>query len=401
MFHRTRGRDQHNLWHETGTLATKRNESDRTIPVPETPWRSAFVGLLAFSSFVAPFTCGVRASELQLDLPAWCRSPAAQATADGFAAKFDQHPFIFIGSTHGDAKIEEFLSCLLSRPAFTSRVTDIVTEWASSGHQRLLDRYILELEPVPKNDLAAIFLDNDSPELWTTLPQVWKTLEALRAVNRTLEPAKRIRLVGGNEGFDWPRVKTAADLSPYPYKTNLIPHLLGEHLAKVPGNRTLVVYGEAHIRFGGRNFMTDLEVKIGRAKLFVVGTVRELEPKERDYLADLGDPSAPFFVDAANLPRKPWPDSLRTSLEERSDQPLSVYLDAVLYLGPEKDRHLKGALPLSEAQQRELERRNAIKYADPQAAMRTRSQGRSRWFESHPNDFVARPSMEKGSASGK
>lgn len=36
-----------------------------------------------------------------------CQSAAA-ATADALAAKFDEHQFIFIGSTHGDLKIEKF-----------------------------------------------------------------------------------------------------------------------------------------------------------------------------------------------------------------------------------------------------------------------------------------------------
>jgi hypothetical protein len=32
--------------------------------------------------------------------------------ADALAAKFKDHQFIFIRSTHGDAKIDEFLMCL-------------------------------------------------------------------------------------------------------------------------------------------------------------------------------------------------------------------------------------------------------------------------------------------------
>jgi hypothetical protein len=88
------------------------------------------------------------------------------------------------------------------------------------------------------------------------------------------------------------------------------------------------------------------------------------------------------------------PASLRTHFEESSERPLADYLDAILYLGPEKDRNLKGALPLSEAPQRELEPRGAIKNADPRSAMRARSQGRSQWFESHPNDVVPRPRTE-------
>jgi len=83
-----------------------------------------------------------------------CTAAAVAATADAFAAQFESHQFVFVSSTHGDAKIDEFLMCLISRPAFRRRVTDIVIEWASSGHQRLLDRDMLVLDEVPIDDRA-------------------------------------------------------------------------------------------------------------------------------------------------------------------------------------------------------------------------------------------------------
>ena len=104
--------------------------------------------------------------------PPPCASPAAAAAADALAAKFDTHQFVLIGSTHGDAKIDQFLTCLVSRPAFKQRVTDIVVEWASSSldNQHLLDRYVLTLDEIPVNDLAPVWFDTDAPTMWTTLP---------------------------------------------------------------------------------------------------------------------------------------------------------------------------------------------------------------------------------------
>jgi hypothetical protein len=322
---------------------------------------------------------------------ATCGSAALAKAADTLAAKFDAHQFVFIGSTHGDAKIEEFLICLVTRPAFQKRATDILTEWASSGHQQLLDRYLLKLEPVPAGGLDPVFLDTDSPTLWTTLPPIRQTIETLREVNRALPPGKRIRLIAGNEGIDWQRVRAPEDFAAYPYKTNLMEHLLPEHLANEPGNRTLVVYGEAHIRYRGRNFMGEFESAPGRNKLFVVGTIRELQPDERSYLAAAGDPAAPFFADVSRFPTdKPWPNSLRTWHEEQQSEPLKSYMDGVLYLGPDRDRDVRGAIPLSEPQQRELDRREALR-SDRQRVMRSRSQGRQQWFRAHPKDFPPRP----------
>ena len=325
-----------------------------------------------------------------LSSAALCTTAAVAATADAFAATFAAHQFVFVGSTHGDAKIDEFLTCLVSRPTFKQRVTDIVAEWASSGHQRLLDQYLFELAPVSRDSLAPVWFDTDAPTLWTTLPQVRRFLEALREVNRNLPATRRIRLLGGNEGIEWAKVRSPEDLAPYPFKTNFMVHLIPEHLARTPGNRTLVVYGDGHIRHDGRGFVSELESTIDRSQLFVVGTIRDLHGGERDRVARFGDPARPFFVEAPHFPAgAPSPSALRTSAEERPDR-LADYVDAVLYLGPEPDRDLRGSLPLSTAQQNELARRGAI-LSDPQRVMRVRYSGRAQWFRAHPNDLPPRP----------
>jgi len=284
--------------------------------------------------------------------PDLCAAAGASSTADQLASQFDKHQFVFIGSTHGDAKIEEFLRCVISRPAFQQRATDVLVEWASSAHQRLLDRYLLALEDIPADELAPIWFDTDYPKLWATLPQIRQFLQTLRAVNQTVPVAKRIRVVAGNEGIDWTRVQTAEDLAPYPYKTNLMPHLIIEHLAKTQGNKTLVVYGDAHIHYKGNNFMGELEYALGRSKLFVVGRIGELREDERKYLAAVGDPNQAFFVETQRFPVDiPWPQSLRVAYEERSER-LADYIDAFVYLGPQPDKSLMGAIALTEAQQR-------------------------------------------------
>ena len=106
--------------------------------------------------------------------------------------------------------------------------------------------------------------------------------------------------------------------------------------------------------------------------------------------AAAGDPSKPFFVDARRFPATiPWPRSLRVSYEERSTN-LADYVDAFVYLGPEPDKDMRGSIPLTAAQQRELDRRNSIS-SDPQRSMKARFGGRDQWFRAHPNDFPPRP----------
>src|SRR5262245_31199949 len=114
----------------------------------------------------------VSAQQLTPPAPRPCADEATAAAADSLAAQFDHHQFVFIGSTHGDLKIEQFLMCLVSRSAFTQRVTDIVAEQISSAQQRLLDRYLIALDEVLSDSLTPIWFDTDAPTMWTTLPQV-------------------------------------------------------------------------------------------------------------------------------------------------------------------------------------------------------------------------------------
>jgi hypothetical protein len=108
----------------------------------------------------------------------------------------------------------------------------------------------------------------------------------------------------------------------------------------------------------------------------------------RQFVARLGDPARPFFVDASRFPSAtPWPEALRISADEAGS--LADHIDAVLYLGPEPDRDLRGALPLSSSEKDELARRASI-VSDPRRAMESRFRGRDQWFRGHPGDLPAR-----------
>ena len=278
--------------------------------------------------------------------PSTCRDSGTAAVADSLSARFDHHQFVFIGSTHGDLKIEQFLMCLVSRTTFTQRATDILVEWASGAHQRLIDRYVLSLDSIASDSLERIWLDTDSPTLWATLPQVREFVHALRDVNRSLPATKRIRLIGGNEVIPWARVRSLEDLAPYPYRTNRVPHLIVEHLAKAAGNKTLVVYGDCHIHYGA-NIMSDVVDALGRGQLFVTGRIGEPAPADRVFLAAAGDSRSAFFTLASRFPRGvEVPPSLRVC-GENVRTPLADYIDGFVYLGPTPDRNLVGAIPLT------------------------------------------------------
>ncbi|HEY3123550.1 MAG TPA: hypothetical protein VGK70_05765 [Thermoanaerobaculia bacterium] len=72
------------------------------------------------------------------DSGAACASRELAAVADRVVASFEDHQFVFIGSTHGGRKTHDFLLCLLSRPRFQRRVADVLVGFASPVHQVLI-----------------------------------------------------------------------------------------------------------------------------------------------------------------------------------------------------------------------------------------------------------------------
>jgi len=307
--------------------------------------------------------------------------------ADSIAAAFADHQFVFIGSTHGGKKRHDLLLCLLARRAFQQRVMDVLVEWANPAHQALLDRYLLTLDEVPDDSLRLVWFDTDDPQLWARLPQIPAFFAAVREINRGLELEKRIRVLGGSEPVEWAKARTAEDIASYPFKTNWSAHVIAEHFAVEPQRRLLVVYGDGHIHHNGGTLISGVEGGLARDRLFVVGTIADLDSDERERVARLGDPARPFFISARDFPTSgPYPEALFYVDAGR----LSSYVDALAYLGPHPDTSLANSIELTDAQRAELARRDALR-GNRRQLMELRFARRESWFDSHPHDIPDRP----------
>ena len=316
-----------------------------------------------------------------------CGSSQLATVADSVAASFDKHQFIFISSTHGSKKPHDFLLCLLSRPAFQQRVTDVLVEWANPVHQTVIDRYLLKLEQVPEDSLRQAWFDTDRPQLWARLPQIPEFYASVRAINTHLEPAKRIRVLGGCEPVNWAVVRTPEELAVYPFKNNWAAHVITEHFAVRPEQRLLVVYGDGHIHHHGGLMMSNLEGQLDRSQLFVIGTIRDLGSGDAERVAKFGDTTRPFFIAATGFVST---QSLPRDLFYATAGPLSNYVDALVYLGPDADRDLSNSIELTEAQRAEIARREAIQ-SGWERLLQLRLGNRKVWFRTHPNDIPERP----------
>jgi len=335
--------------------------------------------------FIAAIELRSDPAAVRASVPA-CDSSEHASLADRFLDTFDTHRYVFLGSTHGGLKRHEFLLCTLLRPEFPDLVTDIVVEFVSGAHQRLLDRYVVELEDLPADTLRLLALDTDRPELFATIPQVPEFLETVREVNRRRPLSGRIRVLGGSETIDWSAVERPEDLAPFPFKTNWAAHLIAEHLVSDPETRALVVYGDGgHILHGG-TVTGDVEATVDPDSLFVFGTIRHLESGDREAVAAFGDPEAPFFIQKEDFPEvRELPDDLGALTPET----LTERIDALIYLGPAPDVDMMGTIPLSDGEREELRRRRGIKGS--REVMEIRFGGRARWFSRHPLDLPPDP----------
>lgn len=333
-------------------------------------------------AFLAVFLAGQVQPLLAQD--AFC-APGYAAVADGVAAAFDTHQFVFMGSTHGWRKQHDFQLCLLSRPAFQRRATDVMVEWANPVYQNLVDRYLLRLEAIPLDSLAPVWINTDAPDLWGRLTLMPAFYEAVRAINERLEPARRIRVIGGNEPIDWSKIQTQEDVARYPYKSNWAAHVIMDHYAHEPSHKLFVIYGEGHVNRQG-TLTAEARQKVSLDQWFMVGLIRE-PGSDHPLIAKMGDPAFPFYAATARLlATPPYPRDLAIARQ----QPLASVMNAVVYLGPEPDRSMSRAVDLTPAQQAEVARHDRIK-GDLKQLMQLRYGHREDWFRAHPNDIPERP----------
>lgn len=254
-----------------------------------------------------------------------------------------------MGSTHGWKKQHDFQLCLLSRPAFQSRAIDVMVEWANPVYQNLVDRYLLRLERIPIDSLAPVWINTDAPDLWGRLSLMPAFYEAVRAINERLEPARRLRVIGGNEPIDWSKVQTQEYVARYPYKSNWAAHVIMEHYAPEPSRKLFVIYGEGHVNRRG-TLTADARQKVSLDQWFMVGVIRE-RGSDGDLIAKMGDPAQPFYAGTPRLiATPPYPRDLAIARQ----QPLASVMNAVVYLGPKPDRSMSHAVELTQRSRQKL-----------------------------------------------
>ena len=278
----------------------------------------------------------------------------------GIVAAFEKHPVVIIGEwQHGIQQLGDFYVRLIQDPAFQKTAPDIMIEFASRNNQPLLDRYVNGAD-VPPDDVKRIWRDTTKVAAWE-FPMYAEWLKAIRDVNRSLAPGRRLRVLAGDTAIDWSRINSHSDWEKLgDNNVSFSEVITSEVLAK--HRRALVVLGGNHVtklgaRNGDPNTTTLIEKRYPGSTYVAMHHLIPNDPEEALFQLP-GNPAAATLYDLAGT-------SLGSTPDKNGVEPLK-YVDAWLYVGPAASvTHSRpGPGTLENAYMKELDRRSLIEWGD-------------------------------------
>jgi outer membrane protein OmpA-like peptidoglycan-associated protein len=158
--------------------------------------------VLAFG--IASHAC----SPIERDAP----TPASKAlpATKYIARAFQTHPLVALSELHGNPESQALFTSIVRDPDFQRAAPDIVVEFGNARFQDTVDRYLAGGD-VPRDELSRVWRDTTQISGIFNLPMYEEMLRAVRDVNRTLTPERRLRVWLGDPPIDWSRITSPAD----------------------------------------------------------------------------------------------------------------------------------------------------------------------------------------------
>ncbi|HEV8397636.1 MAG TPA: hypothetical protein VGQ37_25310 [Vicinamibacterales bacterium] len=244
---------------------------------------------------------------------------------------------------HGNAAGHAFRLALIRDPRFATVVNDIVVESGSARYQPDVDAFV-------RGDAVSEEVIREALENSAVATPVWdrsiflEFFRAVRTLNQTLPPARRVRLLMGDPPIDWATVKTFDDYRPWLRQRDSYPAGIIQREVLARNRRALIVYGDGHLQARserpGRSMVAILEAS--GARVFAVSsTFADLTSFQSD-VASWTSPSL-ALVKGTRLGVIPYeylfgpqpPDPFFKTHPNVED-----HFDALLSLGPPAAMHL-------------------------------------------------------------
>jgi hypothetical protein len=255
------------------------------------------------------------------------RRPGQSDLTDAVLAALRISRLVALGEAHFLQEHHDVLQTLISDPRLPGVVDDIVVEFGNALYQDLIDRFILDLRPVNDADLRLVWRNTcESPIMTWDNPVYEQFFRRVRAVNWTLPPGQRIRVLLGDPPIDWSKITSPEQLASIVARRDSHPASVVERQVLAKGRRALVCYGEGHVYHNqGSNLVTIIEQQTGVRTYVILDLV--------DLPGLPADPSGLY----ARLARYPGDTVIRAASTWLGRYPwcggtLSQLLDAGLYL---------------------------------------------------------------------
>jgi hypothetical protein len=303
-------------------------------------------------------------------------SRSGGSLTDAVLAAFRSSRLVGLAESHQLQEHHDLLQTLISDPRLPGAVDDIVVEFGNALYQDTIDKFVLDGQPVADDDLRLVWRNTTESPLQTWDAPVYEQFfRRVRAVNWTLPPGKRIRVLLGDPPIDWSKVTSRSQISSGqrdPHAASVVRQLLAK------GHRALLCYGSEHLQHtngasGGRAALVPLIQQQTGVRTYVIEDLIPLQGDPDGLGARLARYPRGAVIPAAGT----WlgqfnagyavPSLKNASNDQASSQvcgtPLGKVVDAGLYLGQPADLTVSWPNPaifLDPAYWAELQRRNAL-----------------------------------------
>jgi hypothetical protein len=291
------------------------------------------------------------------------QNPTPAEAIQGIVAAFQRRPIVIVGENHWQRQAGDFYVRLVRDPVFQNTVQDIVVEFASQNNQPLLDRYIAG-EDVPMEEVRHIWRDTTKVASWES-PIYAEWLAAIRAVNKDLPPARRLRVLAGDTAIDWSRIRTHADWEALGDNNISFADVVAREVLQRK-HRALVVLGANHVmKFGDRttsdNTTTLLEKRYSGSTFVALMLYAGVLARSVEDSLGLRNPDKPalYTLSGTRLGQVPYRDGVL----------IIQAADALLYIVP-RDAFTQASPPagsLDPAYMKEVDRRSMIEWGELRA----------------------------------
>ena len=260
------------------------------------------------------------------------------AVIEEILSLFDRYDIVHIGERHWNITDFNFRVALVNHPRFAEVVDDIVVESGNYLYQGLLDRYMLDLEDLPEEELSQVWRNTIFTNgVWDAT--IYKEFfHAVREVNENLPPEKRIRVIAAEPSIDWSKVKTREDLQSLQCRAIHAPEVINSEVLK-KDRKALIIYGGAHFYRSGGMFnppprmLVNLE-NLMTGKLFSILPISGEDEFSHTFQKMAGVNKLPFFLQVQGSELSSKPGNLFFADAESS---LGEFTDGILFFGTKPD----------------------------------------------------------------